>query len=209
VLRHQCTPRAAVYSGLGFLAFSSALACGDHNGPVVVTSVAVTSPIGSRMFHGRSVQLIAVAKDARGNTVSGVEFAWTSTDESVATVSATGVVTAVAAGSATVRAKAQGTAVEGGVGLQVNNADPVEISASITDPFTVALAASLTSPVRTAVQAALAKCADGLGAGNFTTIETCFADVRTQIIGATDPTDRALLASVALFIDHAQRLLNS
>jgi hypothetical protein len=66
----------------------------------------------------------------------------------------------------------------------------------------------LTSAVRTPVQAALAECSAGVTDGNFTTLESCLAGVRAEVTGATDPTDRALLASLALFIDHVERLLN-
>jgi len=30
-----------------------------------------------------------------------------------------------------------------------------------------------------------------------------------EVTGATDPTDRALLATLALFLDHVERLLNT
>jgi len=55
-------------------------------------------------------QLTATARDAASNPVSGVTFTWTSGNESVATVSATGLVTAVAAGTATITATAPGGA---------------------------------------------------------------------------------------------------
>ena len=53
---------------------------------------------------GATVQLTAEAFDANGHTVVGVEFSWTSSDSSVATVDAEGLVTAVAEGDATIQA---------------------------------------------------------------------------------------------------------
>ena len=58
---------------------------------------------------GATVQLSAVVKDGNGNVLSGAPVAWSSSDPDVATVDASGLVTAVAAGDATVEA-ASGTA---------------------------------------------------------------------------------------------------
>ncbi len=49
---------------------------------------------------GDTVQLVAVPKNSSGQAVTGVALVWTSTDHSVATVSATGLVTAVGFGEA-------------------------------------------------------------------------------------------------------------
>jgi len=78
----------------------------------------------------------------------------------------------------------------------------------LNDPFTLALMTNLIGDVRGRLQAALAQCRDGAGQGNFTTIETCLASARAEVANISDPTDRALLASLALFFDHVQRLLN-
>jgi len=53
-------------------------------------------------------QLTATARDANGTVITGVTFTWGSNATGVATVSQTGLVTAVAAGSATITASAQG-----------------------------------------------------------------------------------------------------
>jgi alpha-tubulin suppressor-like RCC1 family protein len=53
---------------------------------------------------GQTVQYAAVAKDARGKTIIGQTFTWASSAPSVATVSATGLVTAVENGTATITA---------------------------------------------------------------------------------------------------------
>jgi hypothetical protein len=57
---------------------------------------------------GQTQQFTAVAKDANGNTISGVSFTWSSSDPSVATVNNNGLATAVAMGTATITASAGG-----------------------------------------------------------------------------------------------------
>ena len=90
----------------------------------------------------------------------------------------------------------------------VIDADLDAINAVLNDPFTLALVASLSSAMRSGVQAALVQCATGATQGNFATIESCLIDARAEVNGATDPTDRALPATLGLFFDHVERLLN-
>jgi len=76
----------------------------------VVVSVAVTTSTGgasaSLASLGETVQLVATAKDANAFTVAGATFGWTSDAPAVATVSSTGVVSALANGSAHMVARA-------------------------------------------------------------------------------------------------------
>jgi plastocyanin len=82
--------------------------------PIAVAQVAVsvsasTSTGGtsaSLASLGETVQLVGTAKDAKGFTIAGATFGWTSDAPAVATVSSGGVVTAVANGSAHVVARA-------------------------------------------------------------------------------------------------------
>jgi len=82
--------------------------------PIAVAQVAVsvsasTSTGGtsaSLASLGETVQLVGTAKDAKGFTIAGATFGWTSDAPAVATVSSDGVVTAVANGSAHVVARA-------------------------------------------------------------------------------------------------------
>ena len=75
-------------------------------GPATVTitpsTVELTAP-------GDTVRVSAAARDARGRTVEDAAIAWSSSDPAVATVDATGLVTAAGRGAATVSATA-GTA---------------------------------------------------------------------------------------------------
>ena len=89
---------------------------GGEQQPPSVASVAVT-PSTAFLLLGETVQLTASASDASGNSISGKTFTWSSSDANAATVSASGVVTALANGSVTIAAAADG--VEGTAAIEV------------------------------------------------------------------------------------------
>ena len=74
-----------------------------------VASVEVSPGTAELAALGASVQLTAEAFDPNGHAVAGAEFSWESSDPSVATVDASGLVTAAGNGEATITANA-GTA---------------------------------------------------------------------------------------------------
>ncbi len=106
-------PRSVV-NGLGLvvtLAGSLMLsACGaaDPTGSPTVASVLVTPATATLVSLAETVQLTAGARDASGNTISGKTFMWASSDDNVATVSSTGLVTAISNGAATITAATDG-----------------------------------------------------------------------------------------------------
>ena len=63
-----------------------------------VASVAVTPAVATLVSLGETLQLTATFSDANGNTIAGKTFAWSSSDESIATVTDSGLVTALANG---------------------------------------------------------------------------------------------------------------
>src|SRR3989449_26191 len=71
--------------------------------PVPVASVAV-SPASPSIAVGQTVQLAAVTKEAAGNVLTGRTVTWTTSNSSVATVSASGLLTGVTIGTATITA---------------------------------------------------------------------------------------------------------
>ncbi|GIW26157.1 Ig-like domain-containing protein [Meiothermus sp.] len=105
-------------------------ACGPAGGPTI-NSIEVTPPSASKQV-GQTQQFTAVAKDASGNTISGVTFTWTSSNPSVATVNSSGLATAVAAGTATITASAQGKS--GNATLTVTNPAPPPIETIEVSP---------------------------------------------------------------------------
>lgn len=75
--------------------------------PIPVSSVAM-SLTQAAPYVGQATQLSATLRDATGASVTGRTITWVSSASGVATVSAQGLVTAVAAGSAVVSANAEG-----------------------------------------------------------------------------------------------------
>ena len=94
------------------LVFALALSCSDDPatpaGPAVPAPAAVTVTPSSASLSalGETVQLTAAVRDQNGNAISGVAVSWSSSEPTVATVDATGLVTAVGNGSLTVAATA-------------------------------------------------------------------------------------------------------
>jgi uncharacterized protein YjdB len=75
--------------------------------PVPVASVSV-SPASATILLGQTAQLTATPKDANGSALTGRIVTWASSAPGVASVSASGLVTGVAAGSATLTATSEG-----------------------------------------------------------------------------------------------------
>ena len=75
--------------------------------PTPVASVTV-APATASIETTKTVQLSATLKDANGGTLTGRSITWTSLNPNVATVSGTGLVTGVSAGSANVFALSEG-----------------------------------------------------------------------------------------------------
>src|SRR5438034_2457681 len=75
--------------------------------PVPVASVSVT-PATATVPVGQTLQLSATPQDANGSPLSGRTIAWSSDNTTVATVSASGLVTAKVAGSAKITATSEG-----------------------------------------------------------------------------------------------------
>ncbi len=73
--------------------------------PVATVSVSVSAPT---LSIGQNTQATAVTKDSTGATLTGRTIAWSSSNTAVATVSNSGVVTAVGAGSANIAATSEG-----------------------------------------------------------------------------------------------------
>jgi uncharacterized protein YjdB len=91
----------------------------ESNLPVASVTVTPTNPW---VLIGGALQLTATLKDARGNVLNGRTVAWTSSAPAVATVSASGRVTGVTEGNATITAASEGKS--GTVSVQVVPAPP-------------------------------------------------------------------------------------
>ncbi|MDQ6613095.1 MAG: Ig-like domain-containing protein [Gemmatimonadota bacterium] len=116
------------------LAFAAVIstACGGSTEPIKVAVVTVT-PATSTKAVGETVQLSATTADANGNALSGRAISWSSSNTSTATVSTTGLVTAVAQGAVIITATSQ--AISGSAAITITP-PPV---ATLTLPATVSI----------------------------------------------------------------------
>jgi uncharacterized protein YjdB len=85
--------------GLLFLTVAVWFGCHDSTEPGLPAAVRIEPAQGLSLLPGESFQLHAVATDARGSPLPLTKFVWTSKDESIATVTSTGTVTAQAPGA--------------------------------------------------------------------------------------------------------------
>src|SRR5688572_8268035 len=105
---------------------------------VPIASVSVT-PTSDEVVVTQTLQLSAVAKDAAGGAVTGRLPAWSTSDPAKATVSSTGLVSGVAAGTVTITAT-----VEGKSGSSSITVKPKPVGAVIISPAQVSVEAGQT-----------------------------------------------------------------
>src|SRR2546425_305861 len=146
-------PAAATVTGSGLVtgvAAGSATITATSEGKsgtaaVTVTSVPVASvtvtPASASMSVGGTLQLLAVPKDASGNVLSGRVVTWATTSAAVASVSGSGLVTGVAAGSATITATSEGKSGTTAITVTAGSGGSV-----ITDPSLVLTEATIAKP---------------------------------------------------------------
>ena len=92
-----------------------------------VSSVAINPQI-INVGIGQSSQILAVSKDANGDTITGLSIAWASSNVAVATVSSTGLVTGVSKGESTIIASVGGVSASGSVLVTDVSASSIEIT---------------------------------------------------------------------------------
>ncbi len=97
---------------------------GGATGPgATVASVEVSPATGALAAVGATLQFTAVAKDASGAAIAGKTFSWAIDGVTVATLSTSGLATALANGTATITATTEG--VQGSAALTVAITEPV------------------------------------------------------------------------------------
>ena len=104
---------------------------GSPSGTAVVTvaqrvSTVEVSPAADTVVERDTVRFVAQAMDANGHVVAAAEFAWSSSDTSVAAVDGSGLVTGTGAGEVEVTATSSG--VTGGAGLVVEAPVPTTLT---------------------------------------------------------------------------------
>jgi Bacterial Ig-like domain (group 2) len=98
------------HAGRLLLATVVAAACerAFSTGPVAPVAVVVVTPASGSVLVKATLQLTATPQDANGSPLSGRTVSWSSDTPGTASVDSTGLVTGVAAGSATVTATSEG-----------------------------------------------------------------------------------------------------
>jgi uncharacterized protein YjdB len=119
----------AVFGGLSNIA--SASTQGAPPPPPVVTSVEVTPPSAS-LSVGTTTTLQATVKDQNGNAMTGQTVTWSTSNPGSATVNSSGVVSGVAAGSATITATSSGKS--GTSAITVTAVAPVVTTVTVAPP---------------------------------------------------------------------------
>jgi uncharacterized protein YjdB len=121
-----------------------------------VASVSVT-PASTSGTVGQTFQLAATPRDVNGNVLSGRVVTWGSSNTAVATVNGSGLVTNVAAGSATITATSgicRAVAPVTQTTVAVASVSVTPASASVTAGQTVQLSATPRMPAATRSRAA-------------------------------------------------------
>jgi trimeric autotransporter adhesin len=107
----------ATGTGVGVTTITATATLEGKSGSATLTvnaaSVSVT-PSSDSAYVGQTATLTATAKDKNGNAISAQGFAWSSSAPAIATVSQSGVVTAVAAGTTSVVATLTGQSAQAG-----------------------------------------------------------------------------------------------
>ena len=123
--------------------------------PAPVASVSV-NPASASVQVGQTVQLVATPKDANGNPLTGRTVTWGSSNTAVATVTASGLVTGLVVGSATITATSEGQSASSAITVTAPAAGNIYYTATtgldanagtLTSPFkTIAKGASVLKP---------------------------------------------------------------
>lgn len=126
----------AVSNGAAIITATSDGASGMAGATVAqkASTVTVAPATASLEALGKTVQLSADAKDANGYPVPGVTYSWTSSHPGVATVDASGLVSAVGSGTTTITATADGKG--GGAVVSVAQATTSVTLAPVTTTLT-------------------------------------------------------------------------
>ena len=114
----------------------------------VVTTVTV-APTSASVVAGATTPLTATVKDQNGSVMTGQTVTWTTSNSAAATVNSSGVVTGVAAGSATITATSSGKT--GTSAITVTAVAPVVTTVTVA-PTSASVVAGATTPLTATVK---------------------------------------------------------
>jgi len=119
--------------------------------PPVVTTLTV-SPASVSVAVGANSTLQATVKDQSGNVMTGQTVTWSSNNTGVATVNSSGVVTGVAAGSATITATSSGKSGTSAITVTAGPPPPPVATTVTVAPASASIAAAATVPLQATVK---------------------------------------------------------
>ena len=119
--------------------------------PPVVTTVTVSPPAAS-IQTGTTTTLSATVKDQRGNVMTGQTIAWSTDNAAAATVNSSGVVSGIAAGSATIAAASSGVSGTATITVTSTPPPPPVVTTVTVSPTTAAVNAGATTGLTATVK---------------------------------------------------------
>jgi uncharacterized protein YjdB len=191
-----------------------ALGCGDNatgpdpdipdvtNDPVTVS---VVSSVDVVMAVGRTAQMNATVTAAGGTVVSGATVSWRSSNDQVAAVSGSGVVTGLQEGQVTITATHSG--VSGSTPLTIIDADLEGIAELRNDPLMQLLVEQLSDDLSRQLSDALSSFDDAVTIGNCLAIRDALQAALSGTSASPNPSDVVTLAVIGLVLERAQGLL--
>jgi len=117
----------------------------------VVTTVTVSPPSAS-VAVGATSSLQATVKDQSGNTMSGQTVTWSTNNAAAATVSSTGIVSGVAAGSATITASTAGVSGTSAITVTAGPPPPPVVTTVTVAPTSASIVAGATTTLQATVK---------------------------------------------------------
>ncbi|MEO7963182.1 MAG: Ig-like domain-containing protein, partial [Gemmatimonadaceae bacterium] len=145
------------YSLFSVLTVATLAACGgsDSSGPPKVATVAI-STLATQIEVGATTQLVATAKDAKGNALTGRTATWSSSLAAVASVDANGVVSGITPGAATIT-----LTIEGASATQAMTVTPVPVAFIVIDNRAPAVKEGSSVQLTAATQDAIGRALSG------------------------------------------------
>ncbi len=191
-------PAAAAISG-----------CGDDpaapaDSTPTVASIVVT-PDATALAVGETVSLAAAAADASGNLVAQATFVWQSSVESVATVTAEGLVTAIATGTANITATSG--EVSGSATASVLTVSLVAVRDLGSDAFVRAVIANVAGAANANLTQAIDDILRGLAEGDVGSSQTALTEAQSLIAAPAAGDDVILFAVLDLVFDYFEAIL--